>query len=33
LAGLILCDAKFRYGRESAAARVLDVEEEDADKV
>ena len=33
LAGLILWDAKVRYGRERAAARVLDVEEEDAEVV
>lgn len=30
MAGLILCDAKVKYGRESAAASVFDVEEEEA---
>lgn len=30
LAGLTLCEAKFRYGKDSAAASVLDVEAEDA---
>jgi hypothetical protein len=29
---LILWDAKVRYGRERAAASVLDVDEEDADE-
>lgn len=32
MAGLILWDAKVRYGRERAAARVLDVEEEEAEE-
>lgn len=31
MAGLILCEAKVKYGRERAAARVLDVVEEDAE--
>lgn len=32
-AGLILWDAKVKYGRERAAARVLAVEEEEAEEV
>jgi predicted urease superfamily metal-dependent hydrolase len=32
LAGFILWDAKVRYGRERAAASVLDVVEEDAEE-
>jgi hypothetical protein len=32
LAGLILCEEKVRYGRESAAARVLEVVAEEAEE-
>ncbi len=32
MAGLILWDAKVRYGRDRAAASVLDVVEDDADE-
>lgn len=32
LAGLILWEAKVKYGSDRAAARVLDVEEEDAEE-